>query len=143
MNSQRFWRLHHWLLAFAGPLCLGGVFVIGPGPRGLARWIGLVLSLAGLAGVLVSRFTLGRSFSVMPKATELVTGGIYSRVRNPLYVSSIVFLVGFFLMLRLRILALALIVVIPMQVLRARRESRVLEARFGEAYRRYRERTWF
>jgi protein-S-isoprenylcysteine O-methyltransferase Ste14 len=38
---------------------------------------------------------------------------------------------------------LALLVIIPVQILRARRESRVLEEKFGEEYREYRRRTWF
>jgi protein-S-isoprenylcysteine O-methyltransferase Ste14 len=29
------------------------------------------------------------------------------------------------------------------QTIRARREARVLEAAFGEAYREYRKKTWF
>jgi protein-S-isoprenylcysteine O-methyltransferase Ste14 len=30
-----------------------------------------------------------------------------------------------------------------MQIIRARREAAILEATFGEEYRRYREQTWF
>jgi len=33
--------------------------------------------------------------------------------------------------------------IIVMQTLRARREARVLEAAFGNAYRDYRRKTWF
>jgi protein-S-isoprenylcysteine O-methyltransferase Ste14 len=33
--------------------------------------------------------------------------------------------------------------VIVAQTLRARREARVLEAAFGDAYREYRRKTWF
>jgi protein-S-isoprenylcysteine O-methyltransferase Ste14 len=36
-----------------------------------------------------------------------------------------------------------LILLIPMQVVRARREAAVLEAKFGEQYREYRKGTWF
>jgi protein-S-isoprenylcysteine O-methyltransferase Ste14 len=36
-----------------------------------------------------------------------------------------------------------LLLIIFIQVLRARNEARVLEARFGDAYRQYRSRTWF
>lgn len=32
---------------------------------------------------------------------------------------------------------------IPMQMLRVRKEAVVLEARFGNAYREYRNKTWF
>ena len=40
-------------------------------------------------------------------------------------------------------LLLLLLVLVPVQVLRARREAAVLEARFGDTYRDYRKRTWF
>jgi protein-S-isoprenylcysteine O-methyltransferase Ste14 len=33
--------------------------------------------------------------------------------------------------------------IIAMQLVRARREARVLEAAFGDAYREYRGKTWF
>jgi len=32
---------------------------------------------------------------------------------------------------------------VPVQIVRARREAVVLEAKFGDAYREYRKRTWF
>ena len=35
------------------------------------------------------------------------------------------------------------LVLIPIQIIRARREAAVLEAKFGDAYREYRKRTWF
>jgi protein-S-isoprenylcysteine O-methyltransferase Ste14 len=38
---------------------------------------------------------------------------------------------------------LALVPVALMQMFRARREAKVLEERFGDAYRAYRARTWF
>jgi protein-S-isoprenylcysteine O-methyltransferase Ste14 len=40
-------------------------------------------------------------------------------------------------------LLVILVVLIPMQIIRARREAAVLEAKFGDAYREYRQRTWF
>jgi len=113
------------------------------GSRELARWIGLAVAVIGLAGVFVSRYTLGKSFSIKAKATALVTTGIYSRIRNPIYVSGVVFIIGIAIMLwRLYLLGL-LVVIIPMQIWRARNEARVLEEKFGEEYREYRRRTWF
>lgn len=38
---------------------------------------------------------------------------------------------------------LILLVLAPMQMVRARKEARVLEEKFGEEYREYRRRTWF
>jgi protein-S-isoprenylcysteine O-methyltransferase Ste14 len=107
------------------------------------RWTGLVLGLIGLAGVIVARYTLGRSFSIVPKATALVTTGIYSRIRNPIYVSGMFFVAGLVLMMRRPALLAIFLVLIPMQIIRARREAAVLEANFGDAYREYRKRTWF
>ena len=137
--------LRVWLPLLVGLYCLYFMFVHGPGARDLTRWIGLALSLLSLAGVMVARYTLGRSFSVAAKATELVTTGIYSRIRNPIYVSGVILIVGLLVMVRHSAFWLvpAIIIIIPTQILRAHREARVLEAKFGDAYRQYRERTWF
>ena len=136
-------RLQLWaLLVFAG-FAVGVAFVRGPGPRDTVRVVGLVLAVAGLLGVIYARYTLGRSFSVTAKATELVTGGLYARIRNPIYVSGLVMIAGLILIVRIHLLWLALAALVVVQILRARAESRVLETRFGEAYRRYREQTWF
>src|SRR5271163_258230 len=92
--------LRVWLPLLLGLYGLYGIFVSGPGARDLTRWIGLALSLLGLAGVILARYTLGRSFSVTAKATELVTTGIYSRIRNPIYVCGMIFLVGLIVMVQ-------------------------------------------
>jgi protein-S-isoprenylcysteine O-methyltransferase Ste14 len=120
------------------------VFTSDVGLRGPVRSVGLALGMIGLAGVIVARYTLGRSFSVTPQARALVTTGIYSRIRNPIYISAEILLIGIAIMLwKLFLLLLALVVIIPMQIWRARREARVLEGKFGDEYRDYRRQTWF
>ena len=69
-----------WLPLGRGPVGLGWLFQSALGPHGLARLIGLLLGLIELAGAILSGCTLGRSLSVAPKATALVTSGIYSRI---------------------------------------------------------------
>jgi protein-S-isoprenylcysteine O-methyltransferase Ste14 len=145
MGSGTIWRV--WLPLVAGLVGLGGIFQAAPEPHGLARLIGLIfgliLGLIGLGGVILSRYTLGRSFSISAKATALVTTGIYSRIRNPIYVSGMIFIAGAIIMLgRFELLAIFLVLV-PLQIIRARREAAVLEAKFGDAYREYRKHTWF
>jgi len=135
--------LRVWLPLVAGLWGLVWIFQFGPGPRGLARDAGLLLGLIGLAGVIVSRHTLGRSFSIAPKATALVTSGIYSRIRNPIYISGTIFLLGLVIIVGRPQLLAVLLVLIPLQIIRARREAAVLEAKFGDTYRDYRKRTWF
>jgi protein-S-isoprenylcysteine O-methyltransferase Ste14 len=135
--------LRVWLPMVAGLLVLGWIVLSVPEPYGPTRLIGLLVALIGLAGVILSRYTLGRSFSIAPKATALVTNGIYSRIRNPIYISGMIFLIGVALIVERPKLLAVLLVLIPMQIIRARREAAVLEAKFADAYRDYRRRTWF
>ena len=135
--------LRVWAPLLLGLYAIYLVFAMQPGRHDLIVWIGLALSTLGLAGVVSARYTLGRSFSVKAKATELVTTGIYSRVRNPIYVFGAILIAGLTLLVRHPLFGLVLVVIIPMQIVRARREAQVLDAKFGEAYRRYREQTWF
>jgi len=141
MDRGTIWRV--WLPLVGGLLALGWIFQFAPAPHGLARLIGLLLGLIGLAGVILSRYTLGQSFSVAPKATALVTSGIYSRIRNPIYISGEIFLAGLVLILWRLDLLIILLAIAPVQIIRARREAAVLEAKFGDAYREYRKGTWF
>src|SRR5580693_9989004 len=99
--------------------------------------------IVGAAGIATARFQLGKSFSLTAKAHQLVTHGIYSKIRNPIYVSGGVMLAGFVLVLHRPVLWLVLLALIVMQTLRAHREAKVLEAAFGDAYREYRRKTWF
>ena len=114
-----------------------------PGPWDLRRIIGTALMLVGIVGIATARFQLGKSFSLTAKAHQLVTHGIYSKIRNPIYVSGAVMLAGFVLVLHRPMLWLVFLALIIMQTLRARREPKVLEAAFGDAYREYRRNTWF
>ncbi len=143
MNIDRatIWRV--WLPLAGGLWGLIWIFQHAPGPHGLARIIGLLCGLVGLAGVILSRYTLGRSFSVAPKATALVTSGIYSRIRNPIYISGVILFIATALIVWRPEPLAVLLVLIPVQIFRARREAAVLEARFGDSYREYRQRTWF
>jgi len=52
-------------------------------------------------------------------------------------------IVGLILVLGRPIFLLIFLVVIPLQIWRARKESSVLEAAFGEEYRKHRAVTWF
>jgi len=108
-----------------------------------SRVAGLAILIAGLALLTLARIQLGNSFSIKPQATQLVTHGLYARIRNPVYVFSALALAGFVLYLNKPYLFLLFLILIPMQVLRARAEGRVLEARFGEHYRQYKAATWF
>lgn len=114
-----------------------------PGPWDWQRDVGTALIIAGTAGIATARYQLGRSFAIRPEAHRLVTHGVYSKIRNPIYVFGVLMITGVVLVLHRPILWLVLVAVIILQTLRARREARVLEAAFGDAYREYRRKTWF
>lgn len=107
------------------------------------RIAGLVLMCSALILITVARFQLGNSFSVSPQAKKLITHGIYSRIRNPIYVFGTFVFAGLFLFLERPLLLLLIVPVVILQITRARAESRVLEEHFGDEYRRYKVSTWF
>ncbi len=117
--------------------------VVWPAPWNAQRVVGSVLLAAALLLVFIARFQLGRSFSVTAQARKLVTHGLYSKIRNPIYVFGTIAIIGLCLMLQKPGIWLLVVFVVAMQTVRARKEARVLEAKFGDEYRAYRSRTWF
>lgn len=113
------------------------------GPWIPSRIAGAVIVLIALALISMARFQLGHSFSVTAQARQLVTTGIYSRIRNPIYVFAEFLFVGAALFLWSWWPLVLMLVLIPVQVMRARSEAAVLQAAFGEEYVRYRQGTWF
>jgi protein-S-isoprenylcysteine O-methyltransferase Ste14 len=91
----------------------------------------------------LARIQLGQAFSVQAKASTLVTTGLYSRIRNPIYVFGGVAIAGFMLWANQPWLLLFLVVLIPMQIWRSRVEARVLTEKFGAEYLEYKRQTWF
>ncbi len=117
--------------------------VFRPGQWSLARWVGLAIAIPAAVLLFTARWQLGPSFSVTPQARALVTHGVYSRIRNPIYVFSALMLLGVLIALQYRYAFLLLALLIPIQMVRAHQESKILEATFGDEYRKYRMGTWF
>lgn len=112
-------------------------------PEDATMLVGGAIVLVGLGLLAISRAELGASFAIGPRAAGLVTHGLYSRIPHPMYVFLDVALLGGILMLGRPWLLTIVGVVAIVQVWQARREARVLEQAFGDAYRSYRERTWW
>jgi protein-S-isoprenylcysteine O-methyltransferase Ste14 len=119
------------------------VVYYGSQPWTPVRVVGVVIGLPSLALLVLARIELGGSFSVRPKAQMLVTHGLYSRIRNPIYVFGGLAVAGFFLYINQPLALSLFVVLVPLQIYRARQEEKVLEARFGDKYRQYKSRTWF
>ena len=113
------------------------------GARMTLWYVGLCLSTLFAVLWLVAKWQLGDAFSVRPEARQLVTRGVYSKIRHPIYIfGTLAFLCAVLALLGWPALIIWL-VVIPIQVGRARREERVLAEALGPEYAAYRSRTWF
>jgi protein-S-isoprenylcysteine O-methyltransferase Ste14 len=103
--------------------------------------LGVLLMLIGLgvgfAGIGLFR-RLGNNLEPWKPATTLVTGGIYRRTRNPMYLGMALIFAGLALVFdSLAALLLLPVVIIVIERTVIGREERYLEAKFGEDYRRY------
>ena len=104
-------------------LCIGGL--------GMSVWI-------------LGMFFLGKSLAVLPGTDALKTGGIYKFFRHPIYVGINLTLFGLlsasgsvFGMVYMAV------VVIPLNIYRAREEEKALLEKFGDRYLAYRKKTFF
>jgi protein-S-isoprenylcysteine O-methyltransferase Ste14 len=86
---------------------------------------------------------VGSSFTVRPEARELVTHGLYSKIRHPVYFFSTLALVGIAICLRSVYFYPFLGIAVVGQAWRIRLEERVLREKFGQAYLDYKGGTWF
>lgn len=104
----------------------------------LAMALSLLINVVGAVSLLLHRTT------VIPfrESSHLVTTGLYRLSRNPIYVSMVVLLLGAVAALG----SLSPLVVVPLFAAwidrkHIRVEERLLEAKFGDSYREYRQRT--
>jgi protein-S-isoprenylcysteine O-methyltransferase Ste14 len=107
------------------------------------RVAGIAIAAPAFILLVAARIELGRAFSLQAKATTLVTTGLYSRIRNPIYVFGALLILGLIIWTGRPWLLLIFAVLIPLQVVRSRKEERVLTEKFGAAYREYKQKTWF
>jgi protein-S-isoprenylcysteine O-methyltransferase Ste14 len=107
------------------------------------RIAGAIIAVVGYGFVVTARLQLGKSFAVTPQAKGLVTHGLYSRIRNPIYVFVDLTFFGLIFVVRLPWLLLLLALWAIAQTRQAGRESKVLYEKFGQTYLDYRKRSWF
>jgi protein-S-isoprenylcysteine O-methyltransferase Ste14 len=109
--------------------------------------LGIILSLIGFLIWIIGRIHLRKVFQIMPRAKELITTGIYSKIRHPIYIGGFLISVGWvfytlFTWLNIfTIIYLVLYVIIEFS--RISVEEKLLEKRFGKKYKEYIKKTWF
>ena len=120
-----------------------GSFLVSHGPWSARRLIGIVMAVTGFGLWGLARVQLGKCFAVRARAKTLVTKGLYSKFRHPVYLFGGMAYLGLFISWGKLVPLLCYLLILPVQILRARKEERVLEKAFGEAYCRYKAGTWF
>lgn len=104
-------------------------------------WVGIALSVLGVAFSLWAIVTLGRHYDLVLEVHqdhELVRRGPYALVRHPVYTGLALHFAGVCLATgNLLLIAGTLLVSFPAFYLRARAEEALLRERFGAEYEKY------
>jgi protein-S-isoprenylcysteine O-methyltransferase Ste14 len=116
--------------------------------QGVQTWspmqiVGAAIGIPALMLWAIAHWELGKSFTARAEARDLVTRGLYSKIRNPIYIFGSLFIAGIILFSQRPIFLLVFAILIPMQLIRAKKEERVLREKFGEKYDEYKRNTWF
>ncbi len=121
------------LMALAGML-LPYLMLLGTraGPNILWDGLSTAMLLTGNIMAIVTVVALGRSLSIMPEARRLVTGGLYRRIRHPLYFAEEVAIIGVYLQFRSWEATLIVIVHFYFQIRRMAWEEEILGRAFPE-----------
>ena len=109
-------------------LALTGTFLPAaaqPAP-GSFYWLGDLIQIAGLTGMVAAAISLGRSFGITPADRGLQTAGLYAWVRHPLYAMEMLFFIGYLVAHPSWRNSAVLVADTIVQLLRIRREERIL-----------------
>ena len=129
------------LFAFLGTFLGVGILQLPVAPLGLGMQVAAaVLIGVGSLGSFLVLWRLGKSFSIMPEARKLVTGGPYAFARHPLYAVEIITIIGTALQFQASLSWLIALTVVGLLWIRSHYEEQVLAENFPE-YGEYRART--
>ena len=106
--------------------------------------IGLALFIIGFVVLLVGHVTLWRNYSsflVIHKDHQLITRGIYRFTRNPIYLGTLMALIGLPVYAASLYGFLTSLVMIPIFLYRIRLEEGLLAEEFQEAFQKYKKYT--
>jgi protein-S-isoprenylcysteine O-methyltransferase Ste14 len=140
------------MLAFAGSEVIPLVYIFSPWLDSAgytlpiwAGWLGLPLFALGLWLLWRAHADLGRNWSPTIEITQehrLVTEGVYSHIRHPIYAAVWLSVIAQALLLQNWVAGLAgLVTFLPVYLVRVPREERMMLEHFGREYRAYLERT--
>ncbi len=102
-----------------------------------ARYTGLAFFIVGALLYILSHVkTRGH------EPGELITAGIYSKIRHPMYIGFIIWIIGFPVYMNAGFTLASAVIWIPQFLYWRRSEEKQLEKKYKE-YPEYKKRTWF
>lgn len=108
------------------------------------RWIAAAIAIVCLAATIKAWRRMGKNWRMdtsLDKPAEIITDGLFARVRHPIYAFSILLMLCSAVILPTLPMAIVAIVHITLMNLKARNEERHLLRTGGETYARYLART--
>jgi protein-S-isoprenylcysteine O-methyltransferase Ste14 len=138
-------KLLHWIdapiiLSFGTYVCS---YITSRGLWCIRSILGIGIAVVAFALWWLAHIQLGESFAIKAEARSLVTTGLYSRIRHPIYFFGGLGYLGLFVAWGKWIPLLLFVSIYSTQLFRVRKEESVLQQAFGEDYHRYRAGTWF
>ena len=106
--------------------------------------IGFIIGAVGAFFIITGILTLGKYFTASITPKGLVTHGIYSKVRHPIFIGVILVYLGMELIFQsIYGLLLVFFVLIPFYIYSAIEEEKILSKKFKDEYSTYKKKTLF
>lgn len=131
------------IIIFIGYFGWGFMIFLDPLRMNISNYIaiplGLLIGLTGLVMFILS----AKAKKGFYELDHLVTRGIYSKIRNPMYLGIILIHIGFPIAAKSLLTLISAIIWIPLILIWKYMEEQDLEKEFGKEYSEYKRRTWF
>lgn len=106
--------------------------------------IGFIIGAIGVIFIITGIMTLGEYFTASINPKGLVTHGIYSKIRHPIFIGVILVYFGLeFIFQSVYGLLLVIFVLIPFYIYSAIEEEKMLSKKFKDQYTAYKKKTLF
>lgn len=138
-NVNAFVRNFDNLLFTALSLLFFGKF----GHADLVSLLAMIITTAGLIIWWMAKLTLGKYYTLTPQFQALVTRGIYSKIRHPIYVGSCFVYIGWITLTQSLLISVIAVLMIIVQMIRMISEEKLLLKELGRTYLEYKRSTWF
>jgi protein-S-isoprenylcysteine O-methyltransferase Ste14 len=141
-HRSNFFNIFTHIIVFGGYLAFGYMVFSDPFKLRIDITLRIIGLIIGLSGVIISVIATvkKRGYS---ETDFLIESGIYSRLRNPMYLGIIFIHIGFPLFFKSMITLMSSLIWIPAIILWKYWEEKHLEKKFGEQYINYKKRTLF